>query len=528
MRCMDIHNESDGCLQDIPGNARDWRYCPQCGRPTGHVLAPDCRFELTQGLEEPRTITLRADGCTAITASVSLDSTQVRFDPTQLTNLVIDPQRNEQIRMIVAPLQSSSDLGHLIIQSDDAPLDPNGDPWGQTCLGRARRPFRVSIRGLIDRQMKIEPMQEVLIFRDGVPERTVELENPSREPLRVEEVGCPAGYRATPLEALIPAHSSYSFSVRRVWNENADADAQLFFHLKNGQRVSADLLSLDVGGVSELVRAVIGIDFGTAFSSIAFRECRNHPTLEDDVVLLKPSGEDRSRFPTRIFIGNNGDLVCGSAATKRYHEDLTAGFLFREIKTLLRSPDELQFHPEEKGKDAAIRIAVERFGENWRQELITQYLAWLNRTVIKPELNRRFGDMQVTVQYVFSEPVLDSSHEQPEQYPLQHGNMVECVRNAGFPMDRVDFQFEPVCAALGLLKQPSDADDWPKLGSGRWPIAKGDRIAIFDSGGGTTDVVLAEAEIDEDVHITLKVLHCLGVGHKVGVSSMTSRSTSSS
>jgi hypothetical protein len=295
----------------------------------------------------------------------------------------------------------------------------------------------------------------------------------------------------------------------------------MLLRMADGQTFRTLLYCPPVESSAPLPLAVVGIDLGTAFTSVTFRECRHNPLLDDPVVFLRPPGEEKERFPTRIWVGAQGDLVFGSRATEVHREDETAGFLFREIKTLLRGRSRApEFIDLGWRHNEAIALAQRLFGDAWPQALATRYLRWLYEKTIVPELERRFGTANVNVRYVFSLPVLDYAIEGTEGraassrlHQIQRAQMSECIRQAGFPEEQTEFQFEPVCAALGLLYPPIDEPDWPRLGGRRCPIETGHSVAVFDSGGGTTDVVLMRADVEEQSgRVSLEVQSCLGVG----------------
>ena len=209
------------------------------------------------------------------------------------------------------------------------------------------------------------------------------------------------------------------------------------------------------------------------------------------VRFLKPLSEDNFRFPTRLWVENDNTFRFSSAATERYQQDANAGLLFREIKTLLRevNPNFIftQYNEPDKARtfrENAVRQMKGRFGDNWPEVIVTKYLRWLLDETILPEIEARYDTRQVTIQYVFSIPVLDFATPGQEVFREQKQRMLDCIQAAGYPTNHVDIQFEPVCVALGLLYS-TDESQSPRLGGKDYPIKENDYIAVFDSGGGT-------------------------------------------
>lgn len=510
MLCCEIHQEDSGCKQSIP-EMSNWQFCPICGRSTGHIVQPDGTFTLPLSESATRTINLSNTGKTAVPIFVYLEPEVENLRLIGTSNLAVIPRALTSIDLCIPPLQISRRIGTLVIEANDTALDGSDDPWQLS----KKRFIRVPLNVEIDGPSSIKPLHEIAFFRTGLSERKIDLVNEGRYPIDIVDVRCPSGYSITPNSGVIQSSKRLTFTIRRDWTATVATQSELLFRSSNDQWVKVILHSQSPGDIIQLPRAIIGIDFGTAFTSVSFRECR-HTTLRDDIKFLRPSNEDTDRFPTRIWLGKNGDFGFGSKATEMYHEDPTAGYIFREIKTLLRDNNENKvfIHPDPPNlpqiRSEGLQFVKERFGDAWHEVLATEYLKWINNSLILPELRQRFGTPDASIRYVFSLPVLDFATEQ-NLYNQQKTKMERCIRNAGFPMENVEFQFEPVCASLGLLNPPSDK--WPQLGGADYPINEGDSIVIFDSGGGTTDIALAVTEFTgENGRLTLRVKNCLGVG----------------
>ncbi len=512
--CYQIHQERSGCEYPIPIREK-WRYCPACGRATGHINKPDGSFQVEQNNVATRQVALRNVGVSAVAVVISLEKLVegLQFGQQQRRNLVISPGMAENISLQIPSLTDpcSTFLGYLCIESQDGEKHKTDDPWSTA----KARVTRVPLTANLEIPAIIRAVQEILLFREGISERTLELVNDGTMPGEVVDIRTPPGYAWTGDLSRISGGMRLSFTIRRDWGVSVEDYSQCVVTTADDQQLNVILYSFPQKKVQEVPHAIIGIDFGTAFTSIAFRECRNHRHLQDDVTFLRPPGETDDRYRTRMWIGNDGDIAFLSKANELYEENPAAGYLILEMKTLLRLNDDedakIYIYPERR-RSVAIQFLKGRYGAAWQEMLVTEYLRWLYRSTIQPELKYRFEYYDVNVKYVFSIPVLDYATDKT-QYEMQVRKMESCVINAGFPKECVEFQLEPVCAALGLMYYPQDSD-LPRLGSPQFPICSGDRLAVFDSGGGTTDVVVAEADVDaQNQSVKLRIERCLGQDH---------------
>lgn len=419
-------------------------------------------------------------------------------------------------------------LGTLTLEAQD---NPAVDPW----LPIETRTRRLTVQvTLVKRKPAIISfLEEIAIFRGKVSERILTLVNEGDEPAEVILVDPAPGYEIT-RETTTPFVSRdfpMLFKVTRNWAEQTEAVTPFMVHLKSGETHKVDLLTSNVQQRGFVYMGVVGVDFGTTFTTITFRQCYHTDNYTDDPVqFLLPPGETNPRFPTLAWIDKStNELFFSTQAREKYREDPAAGFLIREFKTLLRSTADVKISPD-GFRDQGIQTLRNHLGENWGQELVILYLEWLNNQCIRPALQKYLG-RGADVRYVFSIPVLDFNLEDQTQYRQQSQLMRTCIARAGFPLyeeksrNRVDIEFEPVCALIGLLHPPSDVEvdseggqqgrnRWPKLNTPGYPLSNDDMVGIYDSGGGTTDVVLAQSRIGNDSRVSLRPLSCLGVDSK--------------
>jgi len=510
MLCKEIHELPDGCDQVIP-DGKQWMFCPACGSPTGHLQRPVCEFPVKCDLTSEHVVTFRNNGESGIKVSVSITPTIDGFclSTNQPNSFIIAARTNKALRLTIPAMRESGTPGILHIQVNDLPIPYGIDHW---CGVPGTRTLDVDVVCNIEIPGELQPQQECLIFHDGISEREVSFKNHGRTPVNVTGVSCPDGYQVKDVTyGAVKSDNDFKFKVERQPEITVSPTTDIRVTTSAGDVHLIHLYSEPPEGAREVTTAIIGVDFGTAYTSVAFRECR-YNNLVDDVRYLHPPECNTDRFPTRIWVGKSKELAFSSKATERYIDDPGGGYLFREVKTLLREPDNVNIHPE-RDKSGAIKICKDWLGDNWQEKLVTEYLSWLYSAIIVPEIEKRYGTTEVQVQYVFTIPVLDYATDR-ELYNEQRYKMEQCVAAAGFPGEYVEFPHEPVCAAIGLLHPVKNDKELPRLNDARHPIANNCRIAVFDSGGGTTDVVLAEVSVDTNNKISLEVISCLGVGSK--------------
>ena len=516
MQCTDIHDDGGGCPQTVPDGVT-WKFCPSCGRLLGHAQADNSPFTPLPGIAQRVLLRLRCAGIAPVSATVALEAEIAGAHLVGSLARTLRPRQAETLELDLPPLSADTvSLGRLTIQAEDGIADDADDPWQPRPWGRTKS---VPLMVRVSRRAALCVAQDVALFSEQTSSRTLDLVNEGDQPLAITEIRLPRGYA---LDGVQPSRlaplGNVRVVLRRDWTVDAPVDTLLQIFTGAGPAAATvRLRSSPRQGMQELPVAIIGIDFGTAFTSVAFRECRYNPDLPDEVKFLLPPGQGTNRFPTRLWLGKDGSARFGVQAKTEFMKDEAAGYLFREIKTLLRQIDNDCIHPH-RFQGVASEHMVKVYGAHWPEVLVTRYLAWLREKLILPRLHSQFGSSDVHVRYVFSLPVLDYAIEgHGEIYEQQLDSMRRCVAGAGFPVhdQLVDFQFEPVCAALGLLYSTNE-ENIPRLGSRAYPISDGDHIAVFDSGGGTTDIVLARVEASGDQGgIALHVEHCLGVDSNV-------------
>ena len=539
--CYLLHedNRPEGvrCGQPIP--EQGWSYCPTCGRSTGHLSfdRADARIRVSLNRASSRLLTLRNVGYAYVRVEIELHDPAAgfSFDPQQACTFILNPRMPRQIAFMVPALAEKTNLGRLLIRAFDAPLELPEAVWQE----RVPRELWFNLIGEPETPADIRALEEAALFRGDLMERRITLKNFGSSPGTVLGIDTPDGYvLSEPVHALrLGAEEKVLITVHKS-GRPPNGPVPMVIQT-GGEPQCVELYSEPEAGSGAILYAVVGVDFGTTFTSIAVRHCRYNSKLPDDVEFISPPSENGSRFPTMIWVDRNSkQLEFGTAANDAFNRDPRAGYRFREIKTLLRysstrmEPDFYQIDPKEFRSEGE-GFARQEFGEKWGEFLVTKYLQWLYRFAIRPKLEARYRSAESAVRYVFCVPVLDYAADKPgPQYQAQIEAMESCIEKAGFPLydgaqRAFEFAFEPTCASLGLLHPPADVtiashgngnavDVWPVLGTRDYPVKEGDTVAVFDSGGGTTDVVWASvsrrphAERASDPPLDLNILSLPG------------------
>lgn len=539
MLCYQLHEEREvgnagddltyrTCLEDIPETSR-WKFCPRCGRSTGNLkVITDARFEVDGNKPSIRVIPITNSGFSTINVTVSVtddtNTDMLRLADNHPEQLRIPAGNTVQVQVRVGAIlidQPETEVGKLKFEISDGPRSLEEDPWEPPELRSITLPITVETRAY-----DIRLGQDIAIFHDDQNKREILLSNFGKVGDRVSQAQLvdakakqcyqviPGGYSYWPVpgsEGLDKHMGKDAYQVIRIAGSDAPERTELRLEMEKGPAQSVTLYSCPPTRTARAVpEVIVGIDFGTAFTTVAVRPYQKTAGAVDPVQFIEHNGE--KRFPTRIWLGFSGEMEFSFEATERaQREDINRGFLLRGIKTLLRDEKTLDFYPlgeDEKRKEQVLTYLKRRSGDRWNIWVVGQYLKWVYETLIKPHLRVHFGSNSPAVQFVFTLPVLDYGQEGEPQYNQQSEKMKDAVRMAGFPVEQTEYYFEPVCAAIGMLTPPPDIKE---LAPNQFRLKGGEQIALFDSGGGTTDIALLEAASGPNGELQLKVNRCLGV-----------------
>ncbi|KAF2685161.1 actin-like ATPase domain-containing protein [Lentithecium fluviatile CBS 122367] len=239
-------------------------------------------------------------------------------------------------------------------------------------------------------------------------------------------------------------------------------------------------------------RLVIGLDFGTTYSGVAYCEADSHTTARNasqiQVVTNWPglTRGDNEKVPSRISYGlpPNTEIKWGNlinhktkgvhalmklrldgSTKKSKHLKVLLAFLTSNFEGLnlddLDSDDE-EAPPEYPGKDAV--------------DMVADYLGLVREHVFK-ELGEKYGvsvlasldkEVVVTVPAVWSERAKDQT--------------LKAVTRAHFNETKLMLVTEPEAAAIYALKEMQE-------GARKADVGVGDNFVLCDAGGGTVDLI---------------------------------------
>ena len=495
--CQTIHRE--GCPQKIaPGFA----FCPNCGRPTVglSIAAATPHLTLPAG-QNTLKLPLRILGQrpTILRARVA-QTAPLRFATPEglvehFTAMMPAPAAPEKMTIGLPlvwtgqtppPIEVPAQIEVQIVTHDGAPRDGFDDAPDNHA--RAWEPLHVRISSPQPARLEVE--SALLLLNGRARQRELILSNAGEAPLQLQPPLLPVGFL---LEADDSSHGGWTLPARarRRWKIRALANAQagettIPIRDQAGQQLGeVRLLVPAMAALTTRTRYVIGVDFGTSGTSIYRRDGRDDrlPAAPLRDTKARAGVDDPQRFPTVLYIsfrgGNESGFYIGYEALQKQQqkEGDRPGLFVREIKSLLRTDRE---------------PFVAEFGPNYRVDLLLRrFLQKLYAQIIAPQLE---GGGAASIAWNFSLPVLDSHRGGSGQlFELQKNRLETAIRGANYVKtgDALEFFTEPFCAAVYLL-----------LGHGhyRYPAGKpprdGDWACIFDSGGGTTDVVLGRLRME--------------------------------
>lgn len=458
---------------------RNWKFCPTCGSVLGLVEPPSSvAFRVTP--EEPSgLIELGYRGQHAIKVSASITS-----DPTGALSLA-DSERlisaTSSLKVRIDPGRCADGLRASIrIVTFDATRTP-----AQYWTPLPERVHHVAVEAALAEGPRLVPDPGVLFFRAGRTVRGVTLRNEGDLPVRIERIEPPAGFRlGRPLDRdQIGPGESIEVIVEHRTGARDDTLGIVF----EGGVSDVPIVCFPPPPPRAVVRYVVAVDFGTSNTTIGIRDTRT----EEFEFLGDPHWPGKSsRFPTAVLLrdADPSNWEYGQRAIDEY--DPNRHQIVYELKSYLRTNRE-------------------PFAKRWAACTIDAIVAWylrrLRLDIIEPELARRSAGSRSDIHFVFCLPVLDHG----PQYERQRQRYEAAIRASGIPdLGEYSFQFEPVCAALYFLQGR-------KSGAPHHSFDEGDRVLVFDSGGGTTDIALFTAHELDDRAIEMKNVRQVG-SHREG------------
>ena len=386
------------------------------------------------------------------------------------------------------PIDVPRQIAIQITTHDGAPRDGFDDSPGN----HARHWETLHVRIGSPQPAKLEIETALLLLNGRNRGRELILSNVGETPLQLQPPLLPVGFA---LEAgdnsshggwTLPAKTRRRWKIRALPNAQPGETTIELRDTAGQNRGEVRLLVPASVAVSARTRTVIGVDFGTSGTSIYQRDGRDDRLKATALIDHKARAgiDPPRRFPTVLYISFKGGYESGfyigyeALQKQQQKEGDRPGLFVREIKSLLRTDRE---------------PFADEFGPNYRVDLLLRrFLQKLYEQIIEPQLE---GGGAASIAWNFSLPVLDSHRGGAgELFELQKRRLETAIRGAGYVKtgDVLEFFTEPFCAAVYLL-----------LGHGHYrypngrPPRDGDWACIFDSGGGTTDVVLGRIRLEQ-------------------------------
>lgn len=479
---------ASACPEGCPPFHQGDRYCAFCGRVAAIVT-----WYIANGKEpsaEP--VWLKQDGSFFViahntgTASVKVEISLARTTGLALQGIStrhLGPGAKHAFEITTVP--GTSVTGHLIARSYDKPPDPR--QWWRRDLCNEQTLVlseHVRLQGHQDQWVIGSPtilfppqsrQQVVRIWNDAPEKRTFDAETPSG--YRLTSMGVPLSHQGVSIGA--HGTSELVFTIDRQygsmtpdteWLAEPDAEPVPIIRLPPPKP--------EAGPV-----AIVAIDFGTRNTGVRVRWRRT-------VTSAKPAGTvdviGDARFPT-VMVLNKTDsfFLWGEEAARHVRSALADDQIeVDNLKTHLR-----------KGYDHFTQYSPAYTNE----ALLTRYFRCifekLDEYLKTADPHRPLSRKHPKIQYVLTRPVLD---EGQEGTAVRHyeATLRQALTACDVNPEDIAFVSEPEAALVGIEKRRRD--ELAQLDSGSV-------VAVVDSGGGTTDVVVAEVNTSEG-DLKLRVL----------------------
>jgi len=457
------------------------RYCAYCGRPASiidwYVSATrrPCREEIV--LPPGGRFYLLAHNRGTAAVNVSVDLTRARG----LKLLGVDQRKAAPGAYVIYEIEHRADQligGSIVVRSHDAVRDR--ERWWEKS-GWNEQAFYVAeyIRLLSHRERWIIGSPTVL-FPPGVRKQYVRIWNDA-DKQRIFSSDVPAGYSV--MHFGLPLGRG-----RQPVPVAANGFAELTFRLDSGRggepmwnagpdEVCVPVLRMSSPQPTMGPDVVVAIDFGTQNTGVRVRWRRR-------LVESKPAGtidivgdvDNTPRFPTLMLIDEHGSVVAwGQRAAMLCKQNLVPPnqVVVDNLKTYLRNNKSL---------------VTSSIPGTSNKELLAKYFQRIFQRLDdyfqKADPARPLSREHLKVRYILSRPVLDDGREE-KQVRAYEQLLREALKQCRVPEEAIAFIPEPQAALTGIEKRRKDE---------LLNLPAGSRVAVVDSGGGTTDVVIAEVQ----------------------------------
>lgn len=489
-RCHDLNEDAD-----CPLRSNDWsafKWCPKCGRPNGAIGVGRNGFpSVAAGLDKTVWIPLDIAGthkvkyeASVATSGVTVKKESRRGQDGLLLEFKSHFTENEtrEIDARITTWNGPRDLTKL--NKTDFPLEP-------------KFPSRITITAS---KAKLASSLATLILHERTTERSFDVWIEGAVPLEVDiqasgfgfdllQLGVPQAHLS---ERLAPK-GKITCSVRCRNGQNPSGAVVI-------SAPSCEPINLKVLWVTENVAEpsaapyTVGIDFGTSGTSLNVIENGEPFELVKAIAAKGETQGDeffrRYRWPTLIAVKDsdrNGWFWGLEAEPKTQDPDF--GYI-SDLKTRMRQNRPIVFEDPDNSELRVVYSAVEVAAWYFRQ--IRNHL---ERNI--PDIYRRV-QLGQPIDVFFSLPVLDYNEEEPKDFLTQREATLDAAKRAFTSPYQVHTIFEPEAAACylvqlagaGMLKAVDPFGVERNIS-----VASGETIMVYDSGGGTTDIIVGTLKI---------------------------------
>ncbi|MEZ0326019.1 MAG: hypothetical protein ACAH95_08930 [Fimbriimonas sp.] len=350
---------------------------------------------------------------------------------------------------VIWPAEGENAHASLTVHSDDGPRPSR---W----VRRSWRSQTINLsRQLALKEISIEPAE--LLFTPTRKVRRMSIANLGRMALEVKGVQATFGYRFVTEErmprVLKPGERIHGLIQRT--SQDSPTEGQVAVQFDDGM-LAAPITAKAASEAIAVPPWTVGIDFGTSHTSIVVRKAGQRESA-----FLGPDG--RERFPTAVYCPTPDEATWkyGPEAINEFKQS-KRGKLILELKSHMQRAEEDLF-------------------DEWPGVTPLSVLSWYFRQLLLDLILPFFSDPSrrgalKRLSFIFSFPVYDGQ----ANAELQRNASLEAAQVAGFEaFGSVDWAYEPVCAACYLL-----------LGREGSALEPDERLMVFDSGGGTTDICM--------------------------------------
>lgn len=463
IKCGDIHGSNCSCVLDP-----EWSFCPACGSKAG-------------GVKLPTVLAIAADA-----PSVIVEVAQIGPEPVT-THFFLKAPNGYERRIATRQVKGSQSLevplqeGEALIDGlmlaavvDDSYRPPvaDGDLSSLSGIWEPREPTSkvtyLRRQAEVPHSLRIEP--ELIFLHKGAKSARIAFRASSPHPIPVTPPTSTGSVFFQP-DGRIPRSLDIRESLTGTVSTMSFAEGEMgtiSIGDNRGGSATASVIGLEPAKTVRSPVYRISIDFGTSGTSIVVRSHR--------VKWSATMAGESARFPSAILLRQGATRLYGQQAIDKFLSTGGRGsFLVTELKKLLQTEDEMV---------PGTRTEID--------ELLTWYLRQMLQDVILPKLRTLEGGAPIEgleMEFVFTLPVLDGG----ESRARHETRMKAAVAAAEFhKYGQVNWLDEPESALLAMIFAQG-FDETAEDASGHRPPAfsHNDRVLVFDSGGGTTDICTA-------------------------------------